>query len=66
MIELADGLWVAPEHVSVIKSAGDNSCVLWTVGQSALDGHVLLYAAGEVAEAINDALLENGEECVVE
>ena len=54
MIELADGIWISPEHVSMIKAAGDDKCVLWTVGQSALDGHVLEYSASEVAEVIND------------
>lgn len=62
MIELADGIWIAPEHVSMIKSAGENQCVLWTVGQSALDGHVLPYAASEVAEAIDEYFNETMDE----
>ena len=63
MIEIAEGLWIAPEHVSLIKATDDDRCVLWTVGQSALEGHVLEYPAGEVAEVINEALEEEcGEE----
>ena len=43
-----------------IKKIDENQCLLYTVGQSALDGHVLPYAASEVAEVVNDAL-ENVE-----
>jgi hypothetical protein len=63
MIELADGIFVAPEHVAMIKAAGENQCVLWFLGQSALDGFVLDYPASQVAEVINDYL---GEEDVEE
>ena len=60
MIELSDGIFVAPEHVSLVKKIDENQCLLYTVGQSALDGHVLPYAASEVAEVVNEAL-ENVE-----
>ena len=43
-----------------IKKIDENQCLLYTVGQSALDGHVLPYAASEVAEVVNEAL-ENVE-----
>lgn len=66
MIEIVEGLWVSPEHVALIKAVGDNLCVLYTIGQSALDGHVLEYPASEVAEAINDALCDCGEEEIEE
>ena len=66
MIEIIEGLWVAPEHVALIKSGGDNSCILYTVGQSALDGHVLEYPASEVAEVINDYFEDDGEEIEIE
>jgi hypothetical protein len=56
MIELAEGLWVAPEHVALIKKVDENKCLLFLVGQSALEGHLLLYDAAEVAQAINDEL----------
>lgn len=56
MIELPNGDWIAPEHCTFIKKASDNECVVFTVGQSALEGHVQPYAAEEVAEVINDAL----------
>ncbi len=63
MIEIVEGLWVAPEHVALIKATDDDKCVLWTVGQSALDGHILEHPAEEVAEVINEALEEEyGEE----
>ena len=60
MIELSDGIFIAPEHVSLIKKIDENQCLLYTVGQSAMDGHVLNYSAAEVAEVVNDAL-ENVE-----
>ena len=60
MIELSDGIFIAPEHVSLIKKIDEKSCLLFTVGQSALDGHLLPYDAAEVAEVVNDAL-ENVE-----
>ena len=60
MIEIAEGLWIAPEHVTMVKDAGDDKCLIYFVGQSALDGHVLPYAASEVAEVVNEAL-ENVE-----
>jgi hypothetical protein len=56
MIELAEGLWVSPEHVTMVKHVDENKCLLFLVGQSALEGHILPYAASEVAEAINDEL----------
>jgi hypothetical protein len=62
MIELADGIFISPEHVSMIKSAGEDKCVLYTVGQSALDGHILDYPASQVAEVINDYLGEDDVE----
>jgi coenzyme F420-reducing hydrogenase gamma subunit len=54
VIELAEGVWIAPEHVAMIKKIDENQCLLFTVGQSALEGHVMPYAGREVAEAIND------------
>ena len=56
MIELSDGIYIAPEHVTVIKHIDDEQCLLFTVGQSALEGHVLPYSAADVAEAVNDYL----------
>jgi hypothetical protein len=62
LIELAEGIWIDPFSVAVIKSADEGSCVLWTRGQSALDGFVIPYPGEEVAQAINDALEDDGEE----
>ncbi len=66
MIEIIEGLWVAPEHVALIKACGDNSCIMYTVGQSALEGHVLEYPADQVAEVINDYFEDDGEEIEIE
>ncbi len=61
MIELSDDFWIAPEHVTLIRKTGENQCALFFVGQSAIDGgHLIPWAAGEVAEVVNDAL-ENTE-----
>jgi len=61
MIELADGIFIAPEHVVAVKKIDDGQCALFFIGQSAVDGGFLLpYSAEEVSEAINDALF--GEE----
>ena len=62
MIELAEGLYVAPEHVAMIKSVDEDSCLLFTVGQSALEGHLLPYSASEVAEAVDDYFEETVDE----
>jgi hypothetical protein len=63
MIELWDGIYIAPEHVTLIKPSGENQCVVWTVGQSALDGHVLDYPSEQIAQVVNDCLgIEQEEE----
>lgn len=38
MIEISDGLFVAARHVAVVKKLSNNSCAVFTVGQSAVDG----------------------------
>ena len=62
MIELADGIFIAPEHVSMIKQVDENSCLLFTVGQSALEGHLLPFPASEVVEAIEDCYSDEDDE----
>lgn len=64
MIELADGFWIAPEHITFIKRIDDNKCLMYFVGQGSLDGHVLPFEAGEVAEVVNDYVSDEsvGEE----
>ena len=54
MIELAEGIFINPEHVSMVKHIDENQCQLFFVGQSALEGFVLPYAASQVAEALDD------------
>jgi len=54
VIELADGFWIAPEHITFIKRIDDNKCLMYFVGQSSLEGHVLPFEAGEVAEVVNE------------
>lgn len=43
-----------PEHVGMVREAGKDKCVLFLVGQSALEGHLMPYPVEEVAQAIND------------
>lgn len=62
MIELAEGLWIDPFSVVMIKKIDENQCGLWTTGQSALEGHVLPYSAEEVVEAIEDACSDEVDE----
>ena len=62
MIELADGVFIAPEHVTMVKKTDENECLIFFIGQSALEGHLLPYAASEVAEVIEDYYAEDGED----
>jgi len=62
VIELAEGVWIAPEHVTMVKEAGEDKCLIYFVGQSALDGHLLPYPASEVAEVIEDSFCDDGED----
>lgn len=58
MIFLKDhGTYIFPEHVTMIKEAEDgDKCVLYFVGQSALEGHVIDLPAKQVAEVIQEEL----------
>ena len=56
MLEVDDGIYLSPEHVTMIKSAGEGKCALWVTGQSALDGFVLDRDAKELAEDISNSL----------
>jgi hypothetical protein len=60
LIEIVEGVWLDPWSVTYIKRIEDGKCALWTTGQSALEGFVLDYDAGEVAEAVNDAREDDG------
>ncbi len=62
MIELADGVWIAPEHVTMVKKINEGSCLLYFVGEGALDGHVLPYEASDVVEVVDEALYGDDEE----
>jgi hypothetical protein len=55
MIEIEDGFFVDPFAVTVVKAAGKKKCVLYVIGQSALDGFVLERNALEAAQEILDA-----------
>jgi len=62
LIELAEGFFVDPELVAVVKVTDKDECALFTVGQSAMDGGFHLdYSAQEVVEQVNEALTEDGE-----
>lgn len=64
MIELVEGVWIAPEHVTMVKDAGDDKCLIYFVGQSALEGFTLPYAASEVAEVIEESFFDDEDEDV--
>lgn len=61
MIELAEGLWVDPFSVTMVKRISKSKCALWTTGQPGSDGHILDYPAEEVVEAIEDATADDEE-----
>jgi hypothetical protein len=56
MIELADGIFIAPEHVTMIRETDKDKCLIYFVGQSALEGHLVEYSASQVAEVVEEAL----------
>jgi len=62
MIELEDGIYIAAEHVAMVKKVDEDKCLIFFVGQSAMEGFALPYAASEVAEAIEDSFCESGKE----
>lgn len=56
LFELVEGFFVNPKTVAVVKATGEDGCVLFTSGQSAVDGGFTLPSSAErVAEEINDA-----------
>ncbi len=60
MIEIADGVFVQPSLVALVREVGDNKCALFTAGQSATDGGFLIDKdAVDVAEKLDDALDES-------
>lgn len=59
MIEIYDGFFVNPWKVTVVKAAGEDKCVLYVSGQSALDGFVVDRPALEVATDIVEAMQED-------
>ena len=61
LIELIeDEVYLRPDLVFMVKRVDDGRCVLWGVGQGALEGHVIDASAKEVVAAINDSLLPEG------
>lgn len=56
--------WLIPEDVTMVKAAGDDKCLIYFVGQSALEGFTLPYAASEVAEVIEDSFCDDEDEDV--
>ena len=46
----------------MVKDAGDDKCLIYFVGQSALDGHLLPFPASEVAEVIEESFIDDGDE----
>ena len=62
MIEIADGLFIEPGHVAVVKRLEEGKCALFVVGQSALDGGFLLdREAEDVCDEIDAALAQEDD-----
>ena len=57
--EIVKGFFCDPEYVAVVKATGDESCAVFTAGQSAVDGGFHLpYPAEQVAQEVNDLIEE--------
>lgn len=56
MLEIDRDIYIMPEAVTLVKSAGKGKSVLFVTGQSALDGFVLDRDAAEVASDISEEL----------
>ena len=52
MIELDDGTFIAAEMIAVVKPAGDDKCVFFTAGQSALEGFTADVSALDLAAEV--------------
>lgn len=62
MIEIADGFAVRPKSVAVLKRGDAGQCVLFTEGQSALEGFVVDREFEDVLEEINAEESDGDEE----
>lgn len=58
MIEVADGFAIMPTAVAVLKRGEEGQSVLFTRGQSALEGFVVDSDYGDMLDEINEALEE--------
>ncbi len=56
MIQISEGIWVAPEHVTVVKYVDLEKCSMWVTGQSALEGFLIPIPAMEAVSRIAYAL----------
>lgn len=57
LIEVTEGLYILPHHVSAVRMVDEDSCTVWLGGQSAVtDGFLVNRPAEEIADEINDAL----------
>jgi len=55
LIELAEGFYVDPEFVAVVKATGKDTCALFIPGQSAVDGGFTIdYPAYRVVRILNE------------
>jgi hypothetical protein len=63
MLHLVKGFRIAAQYVTAIKDIDDNTCSVFFVGQSALEGHVV-NCSGEEAETEIDAYLAEDSEPV--
>jgi hypothetical protein len=62
MIELDDGFAVCPRAIAVLKRGDDGQTLLFTQGQSALEGFVVDREYDEVLEEVKQALEEDGSD----
>ena len=57
MIEIAEGVWIDPRHIAVVKRVGEDKCALFTPGQSAVyEGFLIERSAEEVVDEIEWAM----------
>ena len=62
LIDISPDLAVAANHVAAVKRIDEDSCIVYTVGQSALEGFVVEVPWDQVISDCNDELERAVEE----
>ena len=62
LIDISSDLAVAANHVAAVKRIDEGSCVVYLVGQSALEGFVVERPWDEIIADVNDELERAVEE----